>query len=97
MCFVVILYTTHMLYNVWLLDWNNYVFYWELLFGELADGKRSVGGQKHFKDTLKASLKSFDIDINTWDKIAVDRPTWRSQEGLSDTWGEEICGSQKDA
>ena len=51
----------------------------QLLFGELTDGKHSVDGQKkHFKDTLKASLKSFDIDINTWDKVAVDRPTWRS-------------------
>ena len=51
----------------------------QLSFGELADGKRSVGGQKKlFKDTLNTSLKSFDIDINTWDKVAVDRPTWRS-------------------
>ncbi len=51
----------------------------QLLSVELADGKRSVGGQKkRFKDTLKASLKSFDIDIDTWDKVAVDHPTWCS-------------------
>ena len=51
----------------------------QLLYGEFADGKRSVGGlKKHFKDTLKTSLKSFDIDIDTWAKVAVDRPTWRS-------------------
>ncbi len=51
----------------------------QVLYGELADGKRSVGCQKkRFKDTLKASLKSFDIDIDTWDNVAVDRPTWRS-------------------
>ena len=51
----------------------------ELLYGELSDGKRSVGGQKkRFKDTLKASLKSFDIDTGTWDKDAGERPKWRS-------------------
>ena len=51
----------------------------QLLYGELSDGKRSVGGQKkRFKDTLKASLKSFSIDISTWDKVAVDRSTWRN-------------------
>ena len=51
----------------------------QLLFSELADSKRSVGGQKKcFKDTLKAFLKSFDFDIDTWNKVAVDRPTSRS-------------------
>ncbi len=51
----------------------------QLLFGGLADGGRSVGGRMgRFGDTLKASLKSFDIDINTWDKVAVGRPAWRS-------------------
>ncbi len=48
----------------------------QLLCGELADSKRSVGGQKK---RFKASLKSLiDIDIDMWDKVAVDRPTWRS-------------------
>ncbi len=37
--------------------------------------KRSDGEQK---DTLKASVKCFNIGIDTWDKVAVDRPTWRS-------------------
>jgi len=51
----------------------------QLLYGELSEGRRSVGGQKkRFKDTLKASLKSFDIDTTTWDKVAEDRPTWRN-------------------
>ena len=70
----------------------------QLLFGELADGKRLVGGQKkRFKDTLKASLKSFDIDINTWDKVAVDRPTWRSltQKGCQIHEERRTAGAKK--
>ena len=70
----------------------------QLLFGELADGKLSVGGQKkRSKDTLKASLKSFEIDINTWDKVAVDRPNWRSltQKGCQIHEERRTAGSKK--
>ncbi len=50
----------------------------QLLYGELCKGKRSVGGQrKRFKDTLKTSLKSFSIDTATWEKLAVNRTSWR--------------------
>ena len=45
----------------------------KLFYGELAEGKRSQGGQKkRFKDTLKASLKSFDIDLDSWETCARD-------------------------
>ena len=51
----------------------------KLLFGELQEGKRSQGGQKkRFKDTLKASLKSFNISHNTWEQTAQDRGVWRT-------------------
>ena len=37
----------------------------KVFYGELQEGKRSQGGQmKHYKDTLKASLKDFDIPEN---------------------------------
>ena len=50
-----------------------------LLFGELVEGKRSLGGQrKRYKDTLKASLKNCNIDPDTWKEIARDRTFWRS-------------------
>ena len=50
-----------------------------LLFGELEQGKRSAGGpKKRFKDTLKASLKAFDINHKTWEQTAVDRSLWRA-------------------
>jgi hypothetical protein len=50
----------------------------QIFYGELTHGKRSLGGQrKRFKDTLKASLKSFSINPETWEATAADRPTWR--------------------
>ena len=51
----------------------------QLLYGELSQGARKVGGQrKRFKDSLKAYLKDFNIDITTWENAASDRPAWRS-------------------
>ena len=51
----------------------------QLFYGELANGKRKVGGQKkRFKDNLKIHLKEFSIDTDTWETLAADRPFWRS-------------------
>ena len=50
----------------------------KLLYGELT-GKCSQGGKKKcFKDTLKASIKSFNIDAESWESVVQDRPRWRS-------------------
>jgi hypothetical protein len=49
-----------------------------LLYSEIQSGKRSQGGQKkRFKDTLKSSLKSFNIETDTWESAAQDRASWR--------------------
>ncbi len=49
----------------------------QLLYGELSHGSRKVGGQrKRYKDSLKAYLKDFNIDVATWETAASDRPTW---------------------
>ena len=49
----------------------------KILYGELL-GKRSHGGQKkRYKDTLKASLKDFNIPTDSWEQIAQDRTKWR--------------------
>ena len=46
----------------------------KVLYGELQEGKRSQGGQKkRYKDTLKASLKDFNIPIESWEQAAQDR------------------------
>ena len=50
----------------------------KILYGELQVGKRSHGGQKkRYKDTLKASLKDFNIPTESWEQIAHDRTKWR--------------------
>ena len=47
-------------------------------------GKRSYGGQKkRYKDTLKASLKDFNIPTESWEQIAPDR-TEQSGEASSE-------------
>ncbi len=52
----------------------------KVLFGKLHFGQRSQGGQKkRFKDTLKASLKAFNINHIQWEQAAMERPQWRSQ------------------
>ena len=44
----------------------------QLLYGELSQGARKVGGQrKRCKDSLKAYLKDFNIDISTWEKRSI--------------------------
>ena len=51
----------------------------QLLYGELSQGARKAGGQrKLFKDSLKASLKDFNIDVTTWENAAYDRLAGRS-------------------
>ena len=51
----------------------------QLMFGELANGKRSIGGQKkRFKDSIKSALKEFAIDHVGWEQAAQDRSSWRS-------------------
>ncbi|KAI8513702.1 hypothetical protein Bbelb_080260 [Branchiostoma belcheri] len=49
-----------------------------LFYGELEEGVRSRGGQrKRYKDSLKASLKAFNIKADSWERLASDRPLWR--------------------
>ena len=50
----------------------------KILYGELQVGTLSHGGQKkRYKDTLKASLKDFNIPTESWEQIAQDRTMWR--------------------
>ena len=39
----------------------------KVFYGKLQKGKRSQGGQKkRYNDTLKSSLKDFDIPVGSW-------------------------------
>ena len=50
----------------------------QLLYGQLAEGTRSAGGQrKRFKDHSKALLKKCNIQPASLERLADDRPTWR--------------------
>ncbi|MCV6610655.1 MAG: hypothetical protein OIF55_07805, partial [Amphritea sp.] len=51
----------------------------DILYGELASGKRSVGClQLRYKDVWKRDLKALDINIQCWEDMAADRNSWRS-------------------
>ena len=51
----------------------------KVLFGELADGYRTVGRPKlRFKDNCKQLLKLADL-VDDWHVIAMDRSLWRSK------------------
>lgn len=50
-----------------------------VFYGELAEGRRRVGGQKlRYKDVAKRHMKSMNIDVNGWEELAADRTKWRS-------------------
>ena len=61
-----------------------------LMYGELSSGKRSYCGErKRLKDTLKISVRSFNIDIESWELAAQDRSTWRGHISQGATKAEE--------
>ncbi|PIK34998.1 hypothetical protein BSL78_28183 [Apostichopus japonicus] len=52
----------------------------DLLYGQLECGTRSTGRpQLRFKESCKRDLLSAHMDINTWEDIVVDRPSWRHE------------------
>ena len=70
----------------------------KVLYGQLQEGKRSQGGQKkHYKDTLKASLKDFNIPIESWEQAAQDRTKWRCliNKGASQFEEKRICKAKR--
>ena len=70
----------------------------KVLYGELQEGKRSQGGQKKcYKDTLKASLKDFNIPTESWEQAAQDRTKWRCliNKGASQFEAKRICEAER--
>ena len=61
-------------------------------------GKHSHGGQKkRYKDTLKASLKDFNIPTESWEQIAQDRAKWRGliRRGVSEYEAKRISEAEQ--
>ena len=70
----------------------------KVLYGEQQEGKRSQGGQsKRYKDTLKASLKDFNIPTESWEQAAQDRTKWRCliNKGASQFEAKGICEAER--
>ena len=68
--------SVHILLKLAQLRWTGHVTRMpdERLPKKILYGKRSHGGQKkRYKDTLKASLKDFNIPTESWEQIAQDR------------------------
>ena len=60
--------------------------------------KRSDGGQKkRYKDTLKASVKDFNIPTDSWEQIAQDRGKWRglTRRGASECEAKRISEAEQ--
>ena len=70
----------------------------KVLYGELQEGIRSQGGQtKRYKDTLKASLKDFNIPTESWEQAAQHRTKWRCfiKKGASQFEAKRICEAER--
>ena len=73
--------------------------YPELIYlSSIEEGKRSQGGQtKRCNDTLKASLKGFNIPTESWEQAAQDRTKWRCliNKGASQFEAISICEAER--
>ena len=70
----------------------------KVFYGELQEGKRSQGGQKkRYKDTLKASLKDFEILMGSWEQTAQERLKWRGliNKGAALYEKKRICEAER--
>ena len=70
----------------------------KVLYRVLQEGKHSQGGQKKlYKDTLKASLKDFNIPTESWEQAAQDRTKWRCliNKGASQFEAKRICEAER--
>ncbi|KAJ7337978.1 hypothetical protein JRQ81_010504 [Phrynocephalus forsythii] len=52
----------------------------DLLYGELAQGKRPRGrSQLQYKDICKRDLKALGMDLNSWETLTSDRTVWKQK------------------
>ena len=61
------------------------------------DRAHKVAKKKRYKDTLKASLKDFNIPIESWEQAAQDRTKWRCliNKGASLFEEKRICEAER--
>ena len=52
----------------------------QLLYSQLCEGSRNRGRPKQrFKDVMKRNMKQRNINNNTWQQTAEDKPGWRGK------------------
>ncbi len=62
----------------------------DILYGELASGKRSVGRpQLRYKDVCKRDMKTLNINSENWEDVAAESNRWRSVLQIQLRLGEE--------
>ena len=61
------------------------------------ESAHKVAKKKRYKDTLKASLKDFNIPIESWEQAAQDRTKWRCliNKGASQFEENRICEAER--
>ena len=70
----------------------------KVFYGELQEGKRSQGGQKkRYKDTLKASLKDFNIPMASFEQTIQEQSKWRGliNKGAALYENKRICEAER--
>ena len=61
------------------------------------ESAHKVAKKKRYKDTLKASLKDFNIPTESWEQAAQDRTKWRclNNKGASQFEAKRICEADR--
>ena len=69
----------------------------KVLYEELQELKRSQGGQKKRLNTLKASLKDFNIPTESWEQAAKVQTKWRCliDKGAAQFEVKRICEAER--
>ena len=70
----------------------------KVFYAEVKQAKRSKGGQmKRYKDTLKASLKDFNIPTESWEQAVQDRTKWHCliNKGAAQFESKRICDVER--
>ena len=97
--------SAHTLLNLAQLGWTGHVTRLpnerlpkRVYYGELQVGKRSKDGQKkRYKNTLKSSLKDFNMPPESWEQLAHDRAKWHclSRKGADDYDAKRACEAER--
>ena len=69
----------------------------KVFYEELQEGNRSQGGQKRYKDTIKASLKNFNVTTVSGKQNAQDQTKWHclTNKRVAQFEAKKICEAER--